>query len=531
MPRRLKSRLQEGSALLYALLLTLILAIVTVTVVAVAKAGAQVQASRTTTALLKMRGGDALETSRTLLETDALSALRSEAQYQADNPSRFPEGPDLTRLMAALSGVQATLCGQGIKLTVAGQSNCLGNSALSSEQIGMKKSPSGYAHISFPWTLEIRQSSGRAALTVTRSGQFNIGLGQRGPLGYAMRVASNTDFDGRPVYFDASSSTDGDVMINESPRVKGTPQFSGDLESASCKVGSGAGTCVQGLPALIIPQGSVDSLALRPSPNRPCYPDACPVLGGTLDLENDPLPTLRLEATGEALRLRSLDRLTLAVEGGVYQRITACVASTCEEYRASQGGPLEKLSNGRWGGPVNWDGNIYVSGEIKALLGTGDAPAVASWAQISVLATQGIRITGSLFLTNPPCQGYLEGSDTGLRVSNCSNLSANNKLVIASSGGDVLIGNGATMASQAGPDLSVAAALLAPQGRVGQEAPASGGAGTFNLLGAVISRTMPVWGARNVRFQYDPRWEGATLPIANETPVGRASVGMNLDSP
>lgn len=512
----------RGSALLWVLIFSLLLSVIGLTAVSVSRNISQVQLSRSVGAALRAQAQSDLDEAYARLQAEGASALRTAAlEYVVrKRPGRVLLGDPLSALGSALSSVVASLCSQNVRLHFAGAAAC-GRASPKGRGPSVLGEGSAYRRYTLPFDLISTRSSGDAQVTVRREGSVTVGLGLRGALSYFLRVDKTHTQSGQGGYLDGRTSLDGDVYLGERPRLRGAARIGGNLESPSCADSELSG-CDPQSPALVTDLGVLYPAQLRPSAARPCYPELCPLVGGSLDLAVAALPTLRLAPTRGALRLPALESLTLQIEAG-YQRFTACTLTACEEFRLSAGGVLEQLDAGRWLART-FDGTVYIDGDLEALRGADDTPAIARFAQVSVLARGTLRITSSLFYEDSPCD-LLRVSDSELQVPSCGNLGAQGRLTLASSTADVLIGNGATPQKRAPHALFVSAALLAPEGSVGVEAPQSSG-GSLSLLGAVVSRTVPDWGGYTTRFQYDPRLFALNLPLAGVDLTPSAAVGV-----
>lgn len=154
----------------------------------------------------------------------------------------------------------------------------------------------------------------------------------------------------------------------------------------------------------------------------------------------------------------------------------------------------------RFNGVVHVDGSVdRVRGPGRTPAGSTDPdtapPAVASFAQITVAAEQGVRITGDLKYEDAPCTGVpTRGADGVVVPATCDNLDARNILGIYSQGtgtvpGNVMIGNNnAAVTQRNAPDnVTIHGVLMSSTGIVGVEDFNLGAPrGNVNLLGGVI---------------------------------------------
>ena len=212
--------------------------------------------------------------------------------------------------------------------------------------------------------------------------------------------------------------------------------------------------------------------------------------------------------------------------GQRYQGITVTAGGTTTEYRVLEdtvnGGPgaLLRRVAGVWTPVLNnlvpptpitrFNGVIYGNGGIASLRGPArvpagstnpnDAPpALASFAGVTVVSNNDIRITGDLKYTDNPCDGVLSRNSNGtINVPNCSSdpLAQKNVLGIYSSGGAVRIGAGNSNSSLNVPtDVQIHATIMADETvEVENYTSVSCSLGTAYILGGVIQRQYGAFG-------------------------------------
>jgi len=219
-------------------------------------------------------------------------------------------------------------------------------------------------------------------------------------------------------------------------------------------------------------------------------------------------------------------------EDAAYQQVRACylvrnngtgpTRTRCDVYRYGSDLLVERRSfiydtatgvpapgatpiaqNAGWVAEGAFNGVVHVNGEVERLRGPArtptsssdpdDAPpAIASFAQITIAAENGARITGDLKYEDVPCQGTpRRESDGSITTANCDNLDAVNILGVYSQSGDVLIGhnntgtNGATL--NAPDNVTIHGVLMTSTGIVGVERFNTGSPrGEVSLIGGVI---------------------------------------------
>ena len=202
-----------------------------------------------------------------------------------------------------------------------------------------------------------------------------------------------------------------------------------------------------------------------------------------------------------------------------YQYIKVCeTENSCVTYRYANDLKLYKNSgSGFVLENPNFKGVVYSSGSIDRLKGPSrvpststnpdDAPpAIASFAQLTVVAQNDVRITGDLKYEDPPCTGYPERqADNSVTPSVCNNINAQNILGVFTPNGDILIGNSnggylpASKNNLEAPDnIAIHGSFMASSGIVTVENYNQGvPRGSVNLLGGIIENNYGAFGAFN----------------------------------
>lgn len=164
--------------------------------------------------------------------------------------------------------------------------------------------------------------------------------------------------------------------------------------------------------------------------------------------------------------------------------------------------------------PATFNGAVFVEGQIDRLTGptrptaTPDnpataAPALASFAQMTIASNGLIRITGDLKYQDPPCSGSPTRSGTVVTPATCDNLTADNILGVYSQSGDIRIGHnnsssGSNVGRNAPRDVTIHGVLMSSAGVVAVDNWGEGGArGTVNLLGGIIENAYGAFGTFN----------------------------------
>lgn len=197
--------------------------------------------------------------------------------------------------------------------------------------------------------------------------------------------------------------------------------------------------------------------------------------------------------------------------------------NTCLMYRIDQNGVVS-----RWDTSVTprvwvldrtrpFNGMIYVDGKIERLTGPqrnpaastqGETagPAIAKFSEITIAASDDIRISGDLKYEQPPHTGIaVRNADGTITRPTNINAGATNVLGVFTSGGDILIGNGYGDNRDAPNNVMVHASLMAMKGTLPLEGQIrvenfNGGScrGKFQLIGGMIQTTRGPFGTFSV---------------------------------
>ncbi len=207
-------------------------------------------------------------------------------------------------------------------------------------------------------------------------------------------------------------------------------------------------------------------------------------------------------------------------------------------YRISPNGRLERRDGGN---PPVWtlitdrfNGVLYFDDEIERLRGPGRAnnadpmsarPAVASFAQLTIVPEEGARITSDLVYEDQPCVGYLHREGDQVVRPTCENLDALNVLGIFSPDGDVVIGNDNNDSNYNAPrNVRIQASIMTSSGIVAVEHFDRGEPrGAVQLLGGIIEQEYGAFGTFNGntgnqvsgysrQFTFDPRLDRGLTP-------------------
>lgn len=221
----------------------------------------------------------------------------------------------------------------------------------------------------------------------------------------------------------------------------------------------------------------------------------------------------------------------------------------CETYRYAADNLLYRLhDDSDFADPDTWvwelepkpfNGVIYTEGEVERFRGPerlnandGETapPAVAAFAQLTVVAEDNIRLTRDLRYEQPPCTGVpVRNANRTVTRADCTNLNHANVLGIYTPGGDVVIGNdhqGAGSAELNAPDnMHVHGVLMSASNQIRVEGYVERGSyradrGQFFLMGGMIQENRGVFGTFGGSgrrgydrvYTYDPRMRRGITP-------------------
>jgi len=399
---------------------------------------------------------------------------------------------------------------------------------------------------SVPFVLVSDASVGSYNRRIASQGEYQFTLGGGKFSQFALFTDNHLASDNTAIWFTNETLFDGPVHTNSTFRFHGEPWFGSTITSAGCETITN-NSCTSYRPgARFFSHDFVDAENLS---SNPVYNTDKPQLTGGADWNASyiELPTGSDE---------DVDRPTLAEENGLsidddlysltmyaadnngnplskdgngdwvpkakYQYIKKCTTSPsdCELYRY---GPSKKLEKAEASfdllGVVTitawteykseFNGLIHIKGKVDRFEGPErvpansddpeDAPpALASFAQITVIPEADLRITGDVTYENSPCTGTPKRVNGTVESAVCDNLEADNVLGIFSPTGDILIGNEhqATDPSLNAPDdVEIHASLMASQGVVTVEDYNKGSdRGSVNLLGGIIEKDYGAFG-------------------------------------
>jgi len=211
-------------------------------------------------------------------------------------------------------------------------------------------------------------------------------------------------------------------------------------------------------------------------------------------------------------------------------------------YRFNEAGTVEVYNNTtktwsvRSSGRV-FNGVIYVNGKVDRFQGpqrtnasnsNTAAPAIASFAQMTLASNNDIRITGDIKYESPPCTSIpTRNADRSVNGATCDNLTAQNVLGVYTQAGNILVGHGysGSNSSLNAPDnVQVHAVLMSAENEVKVESYNQTDAGGFYLMGGMIQERRGIFGTFTGKgasakrtgydriYTYDPRMGRGMAP-------------------
>lgn len=413
----------------------------------------------------------------------SLAAVQTNMQTRANAllcnaPIRSSNGDTVTLRLH----FTATACGQAIPAgTALTPARFLEGGART--VVGMNSSQT----YSIPYVLVATGTVTGAQRTIATQGEYRFTLGRTSFSRYALFTHIHTTSTGGNVVFTDGTLFNGPVHTNGNfVFARGNPYFASYVTSAGCTDNATApppGTCPKQNPGAYISTGfgtGFSSAATFPTNiQTSCQLGGiCPQFDKGYDLNATymPMPTsnanLRDAGTTGGIYLPGDAQVHLwtggttgAVSNGgaEYQYIATCpttatsrTSTGCVTYRVKDGkiqrytGPQAFTNNAAWTAATAFNGVIHSDGKITRLAGptrtdpnspTSAAPAVHRDSNITISATNDVRITTDLRYENQPCTGSLGRNSNGtIQNPDCSNTDAKNVLGVYSQSGSVLVG-------------------------------------------------------------------------------------------
>lgn len=266
---------------------------------------------------------------------------------------------------------------------------------------------------------------------------------------------------------------------------------------------------------------------------------------------NSALYSLEFFAGTNATWNGNINDVKQTLVGGVWtpaatwQYVRGCTsdkANSCTVYRFNEAGTVEVYNNTtktwsvRSSGRV-FNGVIYVNGKVDRFQGpqrtnasnsNTAAPAIASFAQMTLASNNDIRITGDIKYESPPCTSIpTRNADRSVNGATCDNLTAQNVLGVYTQAGNILVGHGysGSNSSLNAPDnVQVHAVLMSAENEVKVESYNQTDAGGFYLMGGMIQERRGIFGTFTGKgasakrtgydriYTYDPRMGRGMAP-------------------
>ncbi|WP_295822131.1 DUF4900 domain-containing protein [uncultured Deinococcus sp.] len=388
---------------------------------------------------------------------------------------------------------------------------------------------------SLPYVMVVAASEGTARRTLTVNGEYRFTVGNGSFARYALLTDQHQQSSNSAnIYFTSRTLFNGPVHTNGNFAFSGEPWFGGAVSSSGIKDTGYKGGFFAGT------RGTAFRTPSQLNPPKYSITEPEFTNGVSWDAPEIPFPTNsndQLAAAQQAGLFINSANSTVVLSTGVgeagsvmagqqYQGITVTAGSTTTEYRVLEDpinggpGPLLRRVAGVWTPVLNnlipptpitrFNGVIYGNGGIASLRGPARVPAgstnpnnappaLASFAGITVVSNDDIRITGDLKYSDNPCDGALSRNSNGtINVPNCSSdpLAQKNVLGIYSSGGAVRIGAGnGNSALNVPTDVQIQATIMADDTvAVENYETVACSLGTAYILGGVIQRKYGAFG-------------------------------------
>ncbi len=394
---------------------------------------------------------------------------------------------------------------------------------------------------SLPYVMVVAASEGTARRTLTVNGEYRFTVGNGSFARFALLTDQHQQGSSASIYFTSRTLFNGPVHTNGNFAFNGEPWFGGAVSSSGVKD--------RGTPGGFFAASNGTTAFRNPSQlNPPTYSYTQPEFtnGVSWNAPEIPFPTNSNDQAAAAQQAglyinnansnivlnTGVGEAGTIMAGQNYQAITVTTTTspvTTTQYRVMEDpvnggpGPLYQKVGLVWVPALNnlvpptpitrFNGVIYGNGGINSLKGPARVPAnstnpntappaLASFAGITVVSNDDIRITGDLKYTDNPCDGALRRDSNGdVQVPNCSSdpLAQKNVLGIYSSGGAVRIGAGNSNSALNVPtDVQIQATIMADDTvEVENYTTVSCSLGTAYILGGVIQRKYGAFGKFN----------------------------------
>lgn len=427
---------------------------------------------------------------------------------------------------------------------------------------GNRRELGGEQRYALPFVMVADGIQGEFRRRVVTQGEYQFDVGRVSFARYALFTNQHvSETGGDRIWFTSDTLFDGPVHTNGNFNFFGRPWFGGDVTSAGATQGHGQGAFGYDnsngrffTANTLDPQGNTPNLSTGDSTNLPVFVEGVEFRAAEVELPKNSHEQEDLAEENGILFTEDMDYLEIyaadnngnpmsanASAEAAYQFVEARTRNSAGQwtnvtYRIDRHGRLERRHpTGTWNLETeNFNGLIYSKEFIPRLRGPGRAndnnaatarPAVAAFAQLTIVPEDGARITGDLVYEDQPCSGTLRRGDNNEVIrATCENLDAVNVLGIFTSEGDIDIGHNNNSGYNAPDDVRIQASLLTSSGVVRVENFRSGsGRGAVQLLGGIIEQRYGAFGTFNSNtgrmstgysreFTFDPRLRRGLTP-------------------
>lgn len=422
---------------------------------------------------------------------------------------------------------------------------------------GNRREQGGAQRYALPFVMVAEGTQGEYRRQVVTQGEYQFDVGRASFARYALFTDVHvSESGGSRIWFTGDTLFDGPVHTNGNFNFYDRPWFGGTVSSAGQTQGVGQGAYGYngsngrffGANSLD-PGGNTPDLSTQNHTNRPEFLQGVDWRSEYIALPENAFDQRALAAEDGILFTREMDYLEIfagdasgnpvaanADPPAAFQYVRARTRSgpgnsawTVVTYRIAPSGSLERQNaNGSWSLVTpQFNGVIYSEEYIPRLTGPGRTnsnqpgsarPAVAAFAQLTIVPEEGARITSDLVYEDQPCTGSLRrGANNQVVRAECENLDAVNVLGIFSPGGDIEIGHNNWDADHNAPrDVRIQASILTSNGVVRVEDYNQGSdRGAVQLLGGIIEERYGAFGTFTAgggmstgysrEFTFDPR--------------------------
>lgn len=416
---------------------------------------------------------------------------------------------------------------------------------------GRARNEGGNQRYALPYVIVSDGEIGDFRRRVVTHGEGRFRVGRQSFAQYALFTDRHEFGSAGRIWFTDRTLFDGPVHTNDNFNFFGSAWFGAAVSSAGdTAAGAGAwGYQNEFFTADELgPQGQSPILDDNTT-NRPVFAESAPDWDSEyIDLPTNAYDQSVLASTSGLYFSEDLSRLELYAGDDAGDPITGDATSTYQYIEATEaGGPttlyrvgaddiLQRLDGGTWSTVrLGFNGVIYSEGYISRLTGPGrsDAndpdtagPAIAEFSQLTLVPSQGARITGDLTYEDVPCTGSLQREDDGsITRPVCENRDARNVFGVFAPQGNILIGNDNSTSSLNAPrDVRIHGSLMSSNGVVTVEDYNQGSPrGDVELLGGIIEEEYGPFGTFNGStgepssgygrsFTYDPRLADGLSP-------------------